>query len=93
MYTAWIYDAFDAAYQDTGDEALANYYVADDRSDIGYIQFFIHTRSAASVNAFRRYAEHAKPYGWNIRIERRGDYYGDYYSAELYVDAVADRVI
>lgn len=89
MYTAWIYDAFDAAYQDTGDEALANYYVADDRSDIGYIQIWIHPRSAASVNTFRRYAENAKPYGWNIRIR----YNGNYYDAEFYIDSVAGHVI
>lgn len=87
MYTAWIYDTFDAAYQDTGDDGLISYHMHDDRSDIGYVQIFIRA-AASSVNAFRRYAEHAKPCGWNIKIECRGDYY----SAEFYVDAVKDNV-
>jgi hypothetical protein len=62
MYTAWIYDALDAAYQDTGDAGLLNYHMHDDRSDIGYVQIFIKA-AASSVNTFRRYVEHAKPYG------------------------------
>ena len=88
MYTAWVYDAIDAAYQDTGDEGLANYYMNDDRSDIGYVQIFIRA-AVSSINILRRYAEHAKPYNWNIKIDPRGDYY----SVEFYIDDVADHVI
>lgn len=75
METAWVYNALEAAYQDTGDEALASYYVRDDRSDDGYLQIYIYSNSAASVNVFRRYAANIKPYYCNMNIRNCGTHY------------------
>ena len=41
MDTSWVFNMFEAAWQDTEDDGLINYHVADNRSYIGYIQIFV----------------------------------------------------
>lgn len=88
MDTSWVFNAFEAAWQDTGDDGLINYHVEDDRSYIGYIQIFVRVQSMYAINTLRRYAYNIKPYDWIIKIEPRGDYF----SCEFYHESVRNNV-